>query len=198
MNGSHCESSQKLCVCSCSCSPQCIFYLFIFFYVDCPIRSFSFPWRAVFVLVPDINYNVCCPQSATRPCFLIWFRAMPVLIAGPTLTSTRGKRSSIVETGLSSKWTDTYKHSFSVLPNSLLDGQCISVCYTYRASILFPSIITVSLLFRRQPSALEKTLETALLLSLGGVGCVVLNQWHSSLQQNAHKMDKVLDSRCFT
>ncbi|KAF0027185.1 hypothetical protein F2P81_019926 [Scophthalmus maximus] len=42
--------------------------------------------------------------------------------------------------------------------------------------------------------ALQKPLETALLLSLGGVGCVVLNQWHSSLQQNTHNMATVLDS----
>ncbi|XP_044070722.1 cilia- and flagella-associated protein 46 isoform X2 [Siniperca chuatsi] len=41
--------------------------------------------------------------------------------------------------------------------------------------------------------ALEKPLETALLLSLGGVGCIVLNQWHSSLQQNTHNMVNVLD-----
>ncbi|XP_035461481.2 cilia- and flagella-associated protein 46 isoform X4 [Scophthalmus maximus] len=42
--------------------------------------------------------------------------------------------------------------------------------------------------------ALQKPLETALLLSLGGVGCVVLNQWHSSLQQNTHNMATVLDN----
>ncbi|GLD56038.1 cilia- and flagella-associated protein 46, partial [Lates japonicus] len=41
--------------------------------------------------------------------------------------------------------------------------------------------------------SLEKPLETALLLSLGGVSCVVLNQWHSSLQQNTHNMATVLD-----
>ncbi|XP_029305800.1 cilia- and flagella-associated protein 46 isoform X3 [Cottoperca gobio] len=41
---------------------------------------------------------------------------------------------------------------------------------------------------------LEKPLETALLLSLGGVGCIVLNQWHSSLQQNTHNMVNVLDN----
>ncbi|CAB1430488.1 unnamed protein product [Pleuronectes platessa] len=42
--------------------------------------------------------------------------------------------------------------------------------------------------------ALEKPLETALLLSLCGVGCVVLNQWHSSLQHNTHNMATVLDN----
>ncbi|XP_074502975.1 cilia- and flagella-associated protein 46 isoform X2 [Sebastes fasciatus] len=41
---------------------------------------------------------------------------------------------------------------------------------------------------------LEKPLETALLLSLGGVGCIVLNQWHSSLQQNARTLVKVVDN----
>ncbi|CAG6017918.1 unnamed protein product [Menidia menidia] len=39
---------------------------------------------------------------------------------------------------------------------------------------------------------LEKPLETALLLSLGGVGCILLNQWHSSLQQNALHVATVL------
>ncbi|XP_070772644.1 cilia- and flagella-associated protein 46 [Enoplosus armatus] len=42
--------------------------------------------------------------------------------------------------------------------------------------------------------ALEKPLEAALLLSLGGVGCIVLNQWHSSLQQNTQNMANVLDN----
>uniref|UniRef100_UPI0037E7646D cilia- and flagella-associated protein 46 n=1 Tax=Semicossyphus pulcher TaxID=241346 RepID=UPI0037E7646D len=42
--------------------------------------------------------------------------------------------------------------------------------------------------------ALEKPLETALLLSLGGVGCIALNQWHSSLQQNTHHVVDVLDN----
>ncbi|XP_049456510.1 cilia- and flagella-associated protein 46 isoform X3 [Epinephelus fuscoguttatus] len=42
--------------------------------------------------------------------------------------------------------------------------------------------------------ALEKPLETALLLSLAGVSCIVLNQWHSSLQQNTHNMVNVLDN----
>ncbi|KAF3708572.1 Cilia- and flagella-associated protein 46 [Channa argus] len=41
--------------------------------------------------------------------------------------------------------------------------------------------------------ALDEPLETALLLSLGGVSCVVLNQWHSSLQQNTHNMATFLD-----
>ncbi|XP_044228761.1 cilia- and flagella-associated protein 46 isoform X1 [Thunnus albacares] len=42
--------------------------------------------------------------------------------------------------------------------------------------------------------ALEKPLETALLLSLNGVSCIVLNQWHSSLQQNTRNMATVLDN----
>ncbi|KAG7229994.1 hypothetical protein INR49_009714 [Caranx melampygus] len=42
--------------------------------------------------------------------------------------------------------------------------------------------------------ALENPLETALLLSLAGVGCVVLNQWHSSLQQNTRNMTAALDN----
>ncbi|TMS04948.1 Cilia- and flagella-associated protein 46 [Larimichthys crocea] len=41
---------------------------------------------------------------------------------------------------------------------------------------------------------LEKPLKTAMLLSMGGVGCVVLNQWHSSFHQNTHNMASVLDN----
>lgn len=42
--------------------------------------------------------------------------------------------------------------------------------------------------------ALEDPLETALLLSLGGVGCILLNQWHSSFQLNTANMASILDS----
>ncbi|XP_045926168.1 cilia- and flagella-associated protein 46 isoform X3 [Micropterus dolomieu] len=41
--------------------------------------------------------------------------------------------------------------------------------------------------------ALEKPLETALLLSMAGVGCIALNQWPSTLQRNTHNMVNVLD-----
>ncbi|KAK5853566.1 hypothetical protein PBY51_014708 [Eleginops maclovinus] len=41
---------------------------------------------------------------------------------------------------------------------------------------------------------LEKPLQTALLLSVGGVGSIVLNQWHSSLQQNTHNLADVLEN----
>ncbi|XP_067091811.1 cilia- and flagella-associated protein 46 [Osmerus mordax] len=42
--------------------------------------------------------------------------------------------------------------------------------------------------------ALEKPLETVLLLSLSGVRCVTLNQWHSSLQRNVCNMDAIMDN----
>ncbi|KAM7408201.1 hypothetical protein PAMA_002070 [Pampus argenteus] len=42
--------------------------------------------------------------------------------------------------------------------------------------------------------ALEKPLETALLMSLDGVRCIVLNQWHSSLQHNTRNMVTLLDN----
>ncbi|XP_051937204.1 cilia- and flagella-associated protein 46 [Hippocampus zosterae] len=41
---------------------------------------------------------------------------------------------------------------------------------------------------------LEKPSEVALLLSLNGVNCIVLNQWHSSLQQISEYMSNFLDS----
>nr|XP_057920264.1 cilia- and flagella-associated protein 46 isoform X2 [Doryrhamphus excisus] len=39
----------------------------------------------------------------------------------------------------------------------------------------------------------EKPLEVALLMSLNGVSCVVLNQWHSSLEQNSQYMTDFLN-----
>ncbi|KAF7668642.1 hypothetical protein LDENG_00299500 [Lucifuga dentata] len=41
---------------------------------------------------------------------------------------------------------------------------------------------------------MEKPLETAALLSLSGVGSVVLNQWHSSAQRNTHSMAAIMDN----
>ncbi|XP_061546899.1 cilia- and flagella-associated protein 46 isoform X4 [Phycodurus eques] len=41
---------------------------------------------------------------------------------------------------------------------------------------------------------LEKPSEVALLLSMNGVNCIVLNQWHSSLQQNSEYMTNFLDN----
>ncbi|KAG7462737.1 hypothetical protein MATL_G00187960 [Megalops atlanticus] len=42
--------------------------------------------------------------------------------------------------------------------------------------------------------ALEGPLETAILLSLSGVRCIMLNQWHSTLQRNTRNMDALLES----
>ncbi|XP_029496742.2 cilia- and flagella-associated protein 46 isoform X1 [Oncorhynchus nerka] len=42
--------------------------------------------------------------------------------------------------------------------------------------------------------ALERPLETALLLTLSGVRCVLLNQWHSSPQRNINNMDSVMEN----
>ncbi|XP_071380722.1 cilia- and flagella-associated protein 46 [Centroberyx affinis] len=42
--------------------------------------------------------------------------------------------------------------------------------------------------------ALEKPLETAVLLSLAGVGSIVLNQWHSSPQRNTQNMEAITDN----
>ncbi|XP_056147442.1 cilia- and flagella-associated protein 46 [Lampris incognitus] len=42
--------------------------------------------------------------------------------------------------------------------------------------------------------ALERPVETVALLSLCGVRCIVLNQWHSSPQRNTHNMATVMDS----
>ncbi|XP_027758626.1 cilia- and flagella-associated protein 46 [Empidonax traillii] len=41
----------------------------------------------------------------------------------------------------------------------------------------------------RLPIALERPTETAMLLSLSGVGCVVATQWYTSLQENAERLE---------
>ena len=40
--------------------------------------------------------------------------------------------------------------------------------------------------------SLEKSVETAMLLSLAGVNCVLTNQWHASLHDNANKLDTLM------
>ncbi|XP_059214821.1 cilia- and flagella-associated protein 46 [Centropristis striata] len=42
--------------------------------------------------------------------------------------------------------------------------------------------------------SLEEPRQTALLMSLAGVGCVVLHQWTSSFQQNTHNTGNILDN----
>lgn len=49
--------------------------------------------------------------------------------------------------------------------------------------------------FSESHPVLKKHSETALLLSLCGVGCVVLHQWPSSLEERARSVDSVLDCR---
>ncbi|KAK9541901.1 hypothetical protein VZT92_001915 [Zoarces viviparus] len=81
-----------------------------------------------------------------------------------------------------------FNMSGTVHPNS------ISVQMNCRLALLFDltqnsaSVLRQSNLDMSKSAAqldLEKPLETALLLSLCGVGCIVLHQWHSSLQHDA-------------
>ncbi|XP_048865345.1 cilia- and flagella-associated protein 46 isoform X2 [Brienomyrus brachyistius] len=41
---------------------------------------------------------------------------------------------------------------------------------------------------------LESPVETAVLLSLSGVHCIMLNQWHTTIQRNVHNMDIILEN----
>ena len=49
--------------------------------------------------------------------------------------------------------------------------------------------------FSESQPVMEKPSETALLLSVCGVGCVVLHQWPSSRKSRAQSVDSVLDCR---
>ncbi|NWR37128.1 CFA46 protein, partial [Tachuris rubrigastra] len=42
--------------------------------------------------------------------------------------------------------------------------------------------------------ALERPTETAMLLSLAGVGCVVATQWYTSLQENAERLEMLFQN----
>lgn len=55
--------------------------------------------------------------------------------------------------------------------------------------------LPVSFLSSERRSALDKPLDEVVLLSLAGVGCVVLNQWNSCLQEGTRDMECILDSR---
>ncbi|KAK2922244.1 cilia- and flagella-associated protein 46 [Channa argus] len=91
------------------------------------------------------------------------------------------------------------EHFMANVPPAKLAALNLSEC---RMALLFDrvqndaSILCQSSLHTNKSAgqfALDEPLETALLLSLGGVSCVVLNQWHSSLQQNTHNMATFLD-----
>lgn len=42
---------------------------------------------------------------------------------------------------------------------------------------------------------LESPVETAMLLSLSGVHCIMLNQWHTTIQRNVQNLDIILESK---
>lgn len=92
-------------------------------------------------------------------------------------------------------WIHVTVASADVFVFGSISAFCLVVVYRDRAS--FPLVFIISLFLCSSPGQfdLEEPLETALLLSLGGVGCIVISQWHSSLQQNMHNMATVLDSR---
>ncbi|XP_051816052.1 cilia- and flagella-associated protein 46 isoform X2 [Acanthochromis polyacanthus] len=89
------------------------------------------------------------------------------------------------------------EHLMAKIPPAKLAALNLSECHM---ALLFDriqnnaSILHQSMQKSAGQFALEKPMETALLLSLAGVGCIVLNQWHSSLQQNTHNMAAVLDN----
>ncbi|XP_030298554.1 cilia- and flagella-associated protein 46 isoform X3 [Sparus aurata] len=86
------------------------------------------------------------------------------------------------------------------IPPAKLAALNLSEC---RMALFFDMVQNNASVFRQLNSdmhksseqfALEKPLETALLMSLGGVDCIVVNQWQTSLQQNTQNLAKVLDN----
>ncbi|XP_039478106.1 cilia- and flagella-associated protein 46 isoform X2 [Oreochromis aureus] len=92
------------------------------------------------------------------------------------------------------------EHFMENIPPDKLASLNLSECHM---ALLFGQVHNKAAVLRqsklgRQRSAgtlaLQNPLETALLLSLSGVGCIVLNQWHSSFQQNTHNVTAILDN----
>ncbi|XP_061693623.1 cilia- and flagella-associated protein 46 isoform X2 [Syngnathoides biaculeatus] len=87
----------------------------------------------------------------------------------------------------------------SPIPPAKLAALNLSECHI---ALLFDLVQSTNVLHssnlnihkRAGQRTLEKPSEVALLLSLNGVNCIVLNQWHSSLQQNSEYMTNFLDN----
>ncbi|XP_063348312.1 cilia- and flagella-associated protein 46 [Pelmatolapia mariae] len=92
------------------------------------------------------------------------------------------------------------EHFMGNIPPGKLASLNLSECHM---ALLFDqvhnkaSVLRQSKLGRQRSAgtfALQNPVETALLLSLSGAGCIVLNQWHSSFQQNTHNVTAILDN----
>ncbi|XP_030603277.1 cilia- and flagella-associated protein 46 isoform X2 [Archocentrus centrarchus] len=92
------------------------------------------------------------------------------------------------------------EHFTANVPPAKLAALSLSEC---RMALLFDQVHNKASVLHQskrdmQQSAgtfvLENPYETALLLSLSGVGCIVLNQWHSSFHQNTRNVAAVLDN----
>ncbi|XP_026046614.1 cilia- and flagella-associated protein 46 isoform X3 [Astatotilapia calliptera] len=92
------------------------------------------------------------------------------------------------------------EHFMENIPPDKLASLNLSECHM---ALLFDqvhnkaSVLRQSKLGRQRSAgtfALQNPVETALLLSLSDAGCIVLNQWHSSFQQNTHNVTAILDN----
>lgn len=177
--------------------------------VCCLWKLSFFCSRALFILFPDNDNDVCSSQSVAWLCSLTWFRTTQVFTANQTLMCTRGKQNSFAEWNASSVLQINVHFLPFWLPFYLQCVELDSIKLVITDVLVFGSIVAF-FGFWSTPSVshnlttpvssaeqldLEKPLKTAMLLSMGGVGCVVLNQWHSSFHQNTHNMASVLDSR---
>ena len=70
---------------------------------------------------------------------------------------------------------------------------CIAVCYQQAIKLeKSTQFLMMILCCSVDRLSLEKSVETAMLLSLAGVNCVLTNQWHASLHDNANKLDTLM------
>lgn len=147
-----------------------------------------FAWKQTVLMI-------FCPfQNAIWLFCLTWSRVIPMLCTHPTLTQTKGKCNPSLKHfhSLSLLIFSLHLSSFNVSPFTSRLSFCCE-CRLMRQ--FFLAFLTLPLVSPRAGQrTLEKPSEVALLLSLNGVNCIVLNQWHSSLQQISEYVTNFLDS----
>ena len=65
----------------------------------------------------------------------------------------------------------------------------------YVGSFQFTSNLKLNCFFRSSVLSLERSVNSALLLSLTGVRCLLANQWECTLKENAQRIDVLMKGR---
>ncbi|XP_022091640.1 cilia- and flagella-associated protein 46-like isoform X3 [Acanthaster planci] len=77
-------------------------------------------------------------------------------------------------------------------PMNLTECQLVMILDLVQTSQSFMRQSKIDVQKSKNELSLEKSVETAMLLSLSGAGCIIENQWHCTKQQNANKFQTIL------